>query len=62
MMKDGSQHRMKKVFVLIGLIVLLVLAALVFLFSIGTVFPGLPFIDSVANIVTVGYAHLTRRI
>ena len=49
---------MKKFFVLIGLVVLLVLAVLIFFFSIGTVFPGLPFIGSVANIVTVGYAHL----
>lgn len=32
---------MKKFFVLIGLVVLLVLAVLIFFFSIGTVFPGL---------------------
>ncbi len=44
--------------VIIGYILLFIVAVLVFLFSIGTVFPGLPFIGSVANILTVGYAHL----
>ena len=50
--------RMKKIFALIGRIILLVLAALVFLFSVGTVFPALPIAGSVANIATVGYLHL----
>ena len=49
---------MKKTLALIGRIILLVLAAIVFLFSIGTVFPAIPFIGSIANIITVGWLHL----
>ena len=49
---------MKKIVALIGFVILLVLAAIVFLFSIGTVFPALPFIGSIANIITVGWLHL----
>lgn len=48
---------MKKL-ALIGCIILLVLAAIVFLLSIGTVFTALPFIGSIANIITVGWLHL----
>lgn len=43
---------------LISCILLLVLATIVFLFSIGTVFTALPFIGSIANIITVGWLHL----
>ena len=49
---------MKKALALIGSIILLVLATIVFLFSIGTVFTALPFIGSIANIITVGWLHL----
>ena len=49
---------MKKSLALIGRIILLVLAAIVFLLSIGTVFTALPFIGSIANIITVGWLHL----
>ena len=42
----------------IGIVLLWILTAVVFLFSIGTVLPRLPGIGSVANIVTVGYLHL----
>ena len=49
---------MKKTLILIGYIMLLVLTSLVFLFSIGTVFPAIPIIGSIANIITVGYLHL----
>ena len=49
---------MKKILALIGKIILLVLATLVFLLSIGTVFPAIPFIGSIANIITVGWLHL----
>ena len=49
---------MKKTLALIGCIILLVLATIVFLFSIGTVFTALPFIGSIANIITVGWLHL----
>lgn len=49
---------MKKTLSLIGRIILFVLVALVFLFSIATVFPAFPFLGSIANIITVGYLHL----
>lgn len=49
---------MKKNLALISCILLLVLATIVFLFSIGTVFTALPFIGSIANIITVGWLHL----
>ena len=49
---------MKKRLALIGRIILLVLASAVFLLSIGTVFPAIPFIGSIANIITVGWLHL----
>ena len=49
---------MKKALALIGSIILLVLAAVVFLFSIGTVFTAIPFFGSIANIITVGWLHL----
>ena len=49
---------MKKALVQTGRVVLAVVSAAVFLFSIGTVFPKLPIIGSVANIVTVGYLHI----
>ena len=49
---------MKKILALIGCIILLVLATIVFLFSIGTVFTAIPFIGSIANIITVGWLHL----
>ena len=49
---------MKKAFALIGNTVLTVLTIVVSLFSIGTVFPRLPIIGSVANIATVGYLHI----
>lgn len=49
---------MKKTLALISCILLLVLATIVFLFSIGTVFTALPFIGSIANIITVGWLHL----
>ena len=49
---------MKKILALIGFILLLVIVSIVFLFSIGTVFPAIPFIGSIANIITVGFLHL----
>lgn len=49
---------MKKILATIGRIILFVLVVLVFLFSIGTVFTAIPFIGSIANIVTVGWLHL----
>ena len=49
---------MKKILAKIGMIILFVLVIIVFLFSVGTVFPALPFIGSIANIITVGYLHL----
>lgn len=49
---------MKKALALIGRILLTVLTTVVFLFSVGTVWPRLPIIGSVANIVTVGYLHI----
>ena len=49
---------MKKTLTLIGYILLFIVVVLVFLFSVGTVFPALPIVGSVANIVTVGYLHL----
>ena len=49
---------MKKILAKIGWIVLFVLVILVFLLSIGTVFPALPIIGSIANLFTVGYLHL----
>lgn len=49
---------MKLSLALIGRIILLVLAAIVFLLSIGTVFPAIPFVGSIANIITVGWLHL----
>ena len=49
---------MKRILALIGCIILLALATIVFLFSIGTVFTALPFIGSIANIITVGWLHL----
>ncbi|MBR4473543.1 MAG: alpha/beta hydrolase [Oscillospiraceae bacterium] len=49
---------MKKTLALIGCIILLLLAAAVFLFSIGTVFTAIPYIGSIANIITVGWLHL----
>ena len=49
---------MKKILALIGRIIFLVLAIIVFLFSIGTVFTAIPFFGSIANIITVGWLHL----
>ena len=49
---------MKRILALIGRIILLVLVTLVFLLSIGTVFPAIPYIGSIANIITVGWLHL----
>ena len=49
---------MKKILARIGYIILLVLVTAVFLFSIGTVFTALPYIGSIANIITVGWLHL----
>ena len=49
---------MKKTLALIGYILLIIVVVVVFLFSVGTVFPALPIVGSVANIVTVGYLHL----
>lgn len=49
---------MKKTLAMIGFIILFVLVVIVFLFSIGTVFTALPFIGSIANIITVGWLHL----
>ena len=49
---------MKKTLALIGYILLFVIATPVFLFSIGTVFTAIPFIGSIANIITVGWLHL----
>ena len=49
---------MEKKFGKLARILLTILTTLVFLFSAGTVFPWLPYIGSVANIVTVGFLHL----
>lgn len=49
---------MKRTLALVGRILLLVLVALVFLLSVGTVFPAIPYVGSIANIITVGWLHL----
>ena len=49
---------MKKTLALLGYILLFIVVTAVFLFSVGTVFPAVPIVGSVANIVTVGYLHL----
>ena len=55
--KEHDGHR-KKTPAVVGRALLLFLAAVVFLFSVGTVFPAIPIVGSVANIVTVGFLHL----
>ena len=49
---------MKTFFLWIGRILLAIVTLAVLLFSVGTVFPVLPYVGSVANVVTVGYLHL----
>ena len=49
---------MKRFLALIGYIILFVIATIVFLLSIGTIFTGIPYIGSIANIITVSWLHL----
>lgn len=49
---------MKKILAVIGYIILFLLVTSVFLLSIGTVFTAIPYIGSIANIITIGWLHL----
>ncbi len=49
---------MKRFLALIGYIILFVLVTIVFLLSIATIFTGIPYLGSIANIITVSWLHL----